>query len=262
MGTEKKRKLREEEGAEVIENEETSHDTSTSSSESSLVSSEDDSEGCAFESIDVDFEFFDPDEGDFHGMKTLLTNYLDGTIYKCSELVENVIATPGSTVIKCGDEGNVVGVAGVIRTNADIYNYAKSHCPESLIESFKSLVEGKNKENVRCILIERLVNSPPQLAPPLLDAILVPEVQQHVDTYYVMGRGYKSGDSELIFALPEYEFLYNVATVKFDFMTPNRGAYVEKNTDNLHPARFVAVLDTRGIQKACKDMKKVIDEIR
>lgn len=41
--------------------------------------------------VDIDFEFFDPQEIDFHGLKALLQTYLDGSSYSCSELVDTVI---------------------------------------------------------------------------------------------------------------------------------------------------------------------------
>lgn len=53
--------------------------------------SEDDEEGAAFDSINVDFEFFDPQEKDFHGLKALLHTYLDGEQFNCSELVDAII---------------------------------------------------------------------------------------------------------------------------------------------------------------------------
>jgi hypothetical protein len=252
----KRRKLRQEDEE---KDQSQSSDSSIPSSEPSSTSSEDDSDGCAFDSIDVDFEFFDPDEDDFHGIKTLLGNYLDGNIYKCSELVEDVMSTPGSTVVKCGEEGNIIGIAAVIETNKDVYEYARRHCPESLKENFEKIVAQGTK--VRCILLERLINSPPQLAPPLMDAILVPEVEEGVDAFYILGRGYKHGKGELIFALPEYEFLYNEAKLKFDFVPPVREALVEKSMDNPNPARFVAVLDKKSLYKACEELKKVVQGI-
>ena len=39
------------------------------------------------EEVETLFEFFDPCEGDFLGMKGLLGNYLDGEPYDCSALV-------------------------------------------------------------------------------------------------------------------------------------------------------------------------------
>lgn len=41
--------------------------------------------------VDVNFEFFDPQDIDFHGLKALLQTYLDGSPYNCSELVNTII---------------------------------------------------------------------------------------------------------------------------------------------------------------------------
>ena len=51
--------------------------------------------------VDVDFEFFDPQEVDFHGLKALLQTYLDGGTYSCSELVDTVIKQVRSIVTCC-----------------------------------------------------------------------------------------------------------------------------------------------------------------
>ena len=68
-------------------------DTSESSSvvsdsEASLEPSASGSEGGE---VQVDFEFHDPRESDFLGLKALLHLYLDGQDFSCSELVNAVI---------------------------------------------------------------------------------------------------------------------------------------------------------------------------
>ena len=57
-----------------------------------------------YDRIDVDFEFFDPREKDFLGLKTLLNNWLDGRTYACSELVDTIIdqARSGRGAKECG----------------------------------------------------------------------------------------------------------------------------------------------------------------
>lgn len=45
----------------------------------------------AFDKIDVKFEFFDPKESDFHGLKALLHSYLDGQQYDSSPLIDAII---------------------------------------------------------------------------------------------------------------------------------------------------------------------------
>jgi hypothetical protein len=53
--------------------------------------SEDDDDGEAFEEVKVDFQFFDPAEKDFHGLRALLHNFLDGEQYDASGLVDTII---------------------------------------------------------------------------------------------------------------------------------------------------------------------------
>lgn len=59
--------------------------------------SEDDSDGEAFDSVTVDFDFSEPQEDDFLGLKVLLTNYLDGVTYDGSGLVDLVLKH-----VRCG----------------------------------------------------------------------------------------------------------------------------------------------------------------
>lgn len=79
---------------EVSENsdEQTSETSSGSGSEGSgQTDSSSDSGSDGNDEVDVNFEFFDPQEIDFHGLKALLQTYLDGSSYSCSELVDTVI---------------------------------------------------------------------------------------------------------------------------------------------------------------------------
>lgn len=41
--------------------------------------------------VEVDLEFFDPKEQDFHGLRALLSNYLDGVEFNVGELVDAVV---------------------------------------------------------------------------------------------------------------------------------------------------------------------------
>ena len=68
--------------------------SSSSDDSASIDDDEDDGEdsGNEQQTVDVDLEFFDPAEGDFHGLKALLKTYLDANEFKgCSELVEIII---------------------------------------------------------------------------------------------------------------------------------------------------------------------------
>ena len=72
----------------------TSSDSGSSGSYPSVSSggaADSDAETDGGETVQVDFEFFDPQELDFHGLKALLQTYLDGEAFSCSELVDAII---------------------------------------------------------------------------------------------------------------------------------------------------------------------------
>lgn len=75
------------------ESDDETSDTSTGSGPENTESGDDSSDSGSGDNqeVDVNFEFFDPKEIDFHGLKALLQTYLDGSPYNCSELVDTVI---------------------------------------------------------------------------------------------------------------------------------------------------------------------------
>ena len=72
------------------EEEEESEDSDVVDVSSEEEEDEDDKD--AFKEINVDFEFFDPKEIDFHGLKALLGTYIDGGSLDTSELADTIIA--------------------------------------------------------------------------------------------------------------------------------------------------------------------------
>lgn len=60
--------------------------------------------------VQADFAFFDPKPDDFHGVKTLLQNYLDDTQWDISGFSDLILGqtTVGSVVKVEGDEDNGV----------------------------------------------------------------------------------------------------------------------------------------------------------
>lgn len=50
-----------------------------------------DVDGEGGELVDVDFDFFDPKPDDFHGVRALLQNYLDGSPFDVSGLTDAII---------------------------------------------------------------------------------------------------------------------------------------------------------------------------
>ncbi len=81
---------------------ETSSDSGSSGSYPSESAADSDAEEADGETVTVDFEFFDPQEIDFHGLKALLQTYLDGEAYSCSELVGAIIQQVSRLFIAAG----------------------------------------------------------------------------------------------------------------------------------------------------------------
>jgi len=226
--------------------------------------SEDDADGAAFDSIDVDFEFFDPVEGDFHGLKSLLNNFLDGKPYACSDLVEAVIASPVGSVIKCGEGEDLIGIATVLpmkqhtdlKALDDIKAFLEDNCPTDMADK---LAAAWTAPGTALLLSERLLNCPPQLAPPLMESLFKEAsetLSQKPSQYHFVMRAYSDPlkPSELIFATPEGEFLTNRALWTFSFTVSNRP--VGKN--DLAPRRVVAAVPAKAVPAVLRELTTAI----
>ena len=63
----------------------------STSSEEEEEESEDDEDGARFERVEVDFEFHDPAEADFQGLRVLMTTLLDGKQWDASGMAAAVV---------------------------------------------------------------------------------------------------------------------------------------------------------------------------
>lgn len=86
----------EDHSSDYSDEEEDSDGSDDSAPEVSDEGEEDSPDEDPFDKIDVNFEFFDPKEQDFHGLKALLHTYLDGQQYDNSQLVDTIIAQVGN----------------------------------------------------------------------------------------------------------------------------------------------------------------------
>eukprot|EP00249_Psilotum_nudum_P008325 c21194_g1_i1 orf=550-1500(-) len=130
--------------------------------------------------VNVDFEFFDPNPGDFHGVKALLRSYLGDATWDLSGFVNIILAqrTVG-TVIKTAEEESPIGVI----TALNIGRY-KDHCCMKEIGNFligksdqkqhATKLEAFLKQyphDVGLLVSERLINLPVELALPLHEGL-------------------------------------------------------------------------------------------
>jgi hypothetical protein len=139
--------------------------------------------GSDVDEINVSFDFVDPVEADFHGIKLFLVNLLDGNNFDSSGLVDLMLEQAGEvgTVIKVVGEDEVYGFMSVVdmRTSSstlclkEIGDFILKKCPPSQHDAFARVLRGKTG----LIVCERMINVPPELAVPLLDAFCS-ELQQ------------------------------------------------------------------------------------
>ncbi|KAF9365004.1 Mss4p nuclear export [Mortierella sp. NVP85] len=194
--------------------EEPEEDVEMASHEEEDDESADDSDG--EDIINVDFDFFDPKEIDFHAVKNLLTQYFasDAILFALSELADMVVSqsTVGTTIKADGEESDPFSILTVLNMNHHLYNhkaassqstgtssssasaskpsqvmtqlrdyvFTKSKQNEKLHAKLKELLSAGSKKDVGLILSERVINMPVVTAPPMW-RMMLEEVQRAAD---------------------------------------------------------------------------------
>ncbi|QDZ25364.1 hypothetical protein A3770_17p78820 [Chloropicon primus] len=168
----------EESASEVFDSDDFDSDSDDDDEEEEEKGEEDEEEG----EVQTSFEFFDPTEGDFLGMKGLLNGYLDGEVYDCSGLVDHVIKqkTVGS-VVRLEEQLDPIAVVSVINLQkhqdtqflGDIVTFLRKKAPTDKEKEMlaKDVFERKGKEKIGLVVSERVVNCPMELSSPLNQAI-------------------------------------------------------------------------------------------
>ncbi|KAA8532554.1 hypothetical protein F0562_032630 [Nyssa sinensis] len=147
-------------------------------SEQSESSDEEEFEGV----VQADFAFFDPKPDDFHGVKVLLQTYLDDKQWDLSGFVDLILGqTTVGTVVKTEDDEDD-GLYSVVST-LNLGRYKDHKCimelkecllkvcqEKDVLDNLRSLL-GEQAQNVGLLVSQRVVNLPPQLLPPLYDAL-------------------------------------------------------------------------------------------
>ncbi|KAK5117259.1 hypothetical protein LTR62_005876 [Meristemomyces frigidus] len=142
---------------------------------------DDESDGDSGSILNVDFEWFSPEEIDFHGLKLLLRQLfdVDNELIDLSELTNLILSQPhiGSTV-KCeGDEEDEKSDPYAFMTVLNLHHHRDSvPAIQRLItyllskpglKELNPLFTPSSKAQVGLILSERFINMPHQVVPPL-----------------------------------------------------------------------------------------------
>lgn len=252
---------------------------------------EDDDDEDAFKEINVDFEFFDPKAVDFHGLRALLGKFLDDRPFEgLSELVEAVIAqSTVGTVLKTAEDEDPIGMV----TALPLRRYGSLACLNQILDFLTSKCKAKSTrealskawdaDGTALLLTERLMNTPPQIAPPLMQA-LFDEVgwatedeptQELRDSFklkqYIIatrvyadleatpagpskGSGQEASGPVLVYVRPEDEFFHKRCSWSFSF--PVETAQAGKG--ELQPWRLVMELSAEEVPHAQKELEAAI----
>ncbi|KAF9428152.1 Mss4p nuclear export [Podila epigama] len=167
--------------------------------------------------VNVDFEFFDPKEIDFHAIKNLLGQFFasDAILFGLSELADLITSQSnvGSTIKVNGVDSDPYSLLTVLNMNQHLYNihktttsssdsastsasatpkpseamkqirdyvFAKSKQNEKLHAKLKELLSADSKKEVGLIMSERFINMPVETAPPMW-RMMLEEVKWAVD---------------------------------------------------------------------------------
>ncbi|KAI9139945.1 p21-C-terminal region-binding protein-domain-containing protein [Paraphysoderma sedebokerense] len=226
------------------------HNASESDSEQDGTLSEE-------EIVDVDFDFFDPAEIDYHGIKRLLTELFagDAASFDLVDLTEMIISQSdiGSTVKVDGKDSDPYAFMTVINMDMKMdktvikqlknYILEKSKSSDEAHKLLKDLLKSESKK-VGLIFNERLINMPWQISSPLYkmlqdelnDAakngqtydfdyfILLSKTYKVIETAAERSNGkkkekkkQKTSPQMLTYVNLEDEYIENLAEVSFDF---------------------------------------------
>jgi len=136
------------------------------------------------EIIDVDFEFFDPAEIDYHAIKRLLRQLfqVDAELFHLNELTELILSQPllGTTIKTDGKDSDPYAFLTVLNMNVHrehpsikaliSYFLEKSQTDTALHSVLQRLFSSESLQSsshVGLILSERLVNMPTEVVPPM-----------------------------------------------------------------------------------------------
>ncbi|CAH9100261.1 unnamed protein product [Cuscuta europaea] len=234
--------------------------------QNNLYSDSDDEE---FEgtTVQADFEFFDPKPSDFHGVKLLLQSYLDNKEWDLSGFVDLILGQPTvGTVVKIANDEDE-GIYSVISTLnlgrykennciVELKKYLLKACQDQNVHAKLSLVLEEQSEGVGLLVSQRVANLPPQLLPPLYDA-LFDEISWATEDepteelkksfcfrfYLVITKIYKhknadkkivsskTGDGAIIYVKPEEEIFHELSSWSFTFPVQSQLVRVDELKD-------------------------------
>ncbi|KAJ3410966.1 Mss4p nuclear export [Chytridiales sp. JEL 0842] len=158
-----------------------------------------DDSGSDDEKVEVDFDFFDPSEIDFHGIKMLLRQLFmnDSEMFDLSAITDSIIVSKnyGSVVKSDDSSSDPLALMTVVPLTSDPFKplaeyILQKSSKHTAHERFEKAM--KNGKDVVFLINERLINMPAEIVPPMFK-MLVEELEYaiskkmlHPFKYFIM----------------------------------------------------------------------------
>lgn len=234
----------------------------------------DSSDGEGFEGVvQADFAFFDPKPGDFHGVKVLLQTYLGNKQWDLSGFVDLILGQPTvGTVVKIENDEDDAVYSVITALNMGRYQdrkcmielkgYLLKMCQEKDVLAKLRSFMGEYARDVGLVISQRVVNLPPQLLPPLYDA-LFDEVSwatedEHKSVGQIKGPS-QSEDEAIMYIKPEEEIFHKLSLWSFSFPLPAQQVTTNE-LKNYQLTGLVMAIDANKVSAFRKQLHLLIDE--
>ncbi|ORX47032.1 hypothetical protein DM01DRAFT_1339334 [Hesseltinella vesiculosa] len=155
--------------------------------------SDDDSDGSEKDIVDVDFDFYNPEEIDYHAMKRLLTQLFssDADLVGLGDIVDIIIEENhvGTTIKVDGQESDPYAILSIINLKeqkdnqgiASLCKYLVSKCPKKDEKLHSTIMNILSLEKpVGWVVSERFINMPVEVMPPMYN-LLQQEIKKAAD---------------------------------------------------------------------------------
>ncbi|KAA3454690.1 protein BCCIP-like protein [Gossypium australe] len=223
--------------------------------------------------VQADFAFFDPKPDDFHGVKTLLQSYLDNKQWDLSGFVDLILGqTTVGTVVKLEDDEDN-GVFSII-TALNLGRYKDHKCITELKEfllnicheidkigNLRSLL-GDEAQKVGLLVSQCVVNLPPELLPPLYDA-LFDEISWATEDEHKNANQKRSSSTEkdeaFVYIKPEDEILHKLSMWSFLFPLQTQQVATHE-LKNYQLTGIVMAVKAEGISSFRQQLHALINE--
>ncbi|KAI9261435.1 p21-C-terminal region-binding protein-domain-containing protein [Phascolomyces articulosus] len=126
--------------------------------------------------VDVDFDFYNPDQTDYQSLKRLLGQLFssDAELIQLGDIVEILLEENhvGTTVKVDGQESDPYAILSVIsmeqnKDNAGIKSLQSYLLGKAKDETIKSILNGANDKKLGWVISERFINMPMEIMPPM-----------------------------------------------------------------------------------------------